>query len=231
MIRYINVNVFFHEFPLGKRLDYSSKIQNEIYISPKYVVKKFIKRLEIYAEIYYYEKLNHPCIIKPIAWALSDDHGYLVISRGEDIMKAFRRKLITKEKIISDILSALVHMHSLNISHGDIKEKNIIFLNEKATLIDMGNTIPTIVNSTDKPRLVNLAKLLFYGSYYRGFEIEENPHIKWLDEQIRTVKPLNQILSEAPKELIVRKYPRSHNGYLLIFFILISACLYSIINN
>ena len=77
---------------------------------------------------------HHPCILRPIACTPCK----IAMLLGLQISDAVRLKLITIERVISDIYSALRYMHSLKVIHCDVRTMNVIYLNGRARLIDFG---------------------------------------------------------------------------------------------
>lgn len=79
------------------------------------------------------EKLNHPNIIRLIAWGVQDDIGYLVyeaeqkkrlVDHIRDKVKFSPRESL---EIILAICQGLKHCHSLGMFHGEIRPSNILF--------------------------------------------------------------------------------------------------------
>jgi len=100
-------------------------------------------------EIDMYSRFDHPCIIKIVNWSieiLTNDNiiSYMVLEKGESISSAYQSKKITTDEICRDILSAISFLHMNFVCHKDIKPDNIIYLNNRAVLIDFGIASDTI---------------------------------------------------------------------------------------
>src|ERR1700712_5456873 len=127
MIEYLLPEEFKKRYPISTE-HMASGGQGKIYKSGKYAIKVFKKCniFELMAELNYYAFLCHPCILKPLAWTFNKN-GYIAMPLGIDIKEAYESKLITIEEIVSDTLSAISYMHSLNVIHYDVKSSNIIY--------------------------------------------------------------------------------------------------------
>ena len=133
-------------YPKGPLL--GSGATGTVYSSGEYVIKVFNKDITfsgIAIEIDIYVSNNHPCIMKPVAWSYNlTPHltSYLVMPKGQDIIKAYKDSKITMAQIIFDTLSAVDYLHSKGITHHDIKPGNMVYHNDgkggKCKLIDMG---------------------------------------------------------------------------------------------
>jgi serine/threonine protein kinase len=111
---------------------------------PDPTLKSFLIELNVFST------LLHKCIIKPLAWTVKDGVGYFAMKRGLDIKEAYLGGKITIREIISDTLSAIAYLNERGIAHGDIKPDNIIFLNGRATIIDLGIAVRGVLNEDNQ---------------------------------------------------------------------------------
>ena len=173
-ILYLPSEIFFQLYPLDDF--YDSGTYGTIYKSgTKYVIKEFEKsftHLDLSKELNFYSSINHPCIIKPLAWTVKNHKGYIIMKKGKDIKDAFNEKDINMEQIICDTLSAIGFLNSNGIAHCDIKPQNIIFHKGKAKLIDMGICKYAELNIDDEYYINDLA----YTSNYKDPEYCETQY-------------------------------------------------------
>jgi serine/threonine protein kinase len=99
---------------------------------------------DVILELNCYASVKHDCLIDVVAWTYNGSRTFFAMPKGIDIRTAYMSKLITAEQIVSDTLSCIAYLHSQSIIHGDVKPSNIVFLNGRAVLIDMGLTRMTI---------------------------------------------------------------------------------------
>lgn len=138
---YLEPEIFSDRYPLDKD-PLSEGTFGVIYASGNdHIVKKFKKDEEfrsLICEINGYSSNRHPCIMRPIAWTILDNIGFIVMPKGKDIGQAYRDGDISIEEIISDSLSAIADMNSRGYFHGDIKNANMVYHEGLCKIIDMG---------------------------------------------------------------------------------------------
>jgi serine/threonine protein kinase len=115
----------------------------------KYAVKRFANIVDyedFCREMNAYARFKHPCIMEPEALCIFNGVGYLAMPRATSIVKAFKKKLITLDELVSDLLSALDFLHRQGVIHGDIKPGNMVYHDGKLKLIDFGKSRKGILN-------------------------------------------------------------------------------------
>jgi hypothetical protein len=116
--------------------------QGAIYDSKSdgFVVKIISNLPDFIPEVTASARLNHYAILKPIGWSYNDitHEYYLILPKGIPIILALFNGLISLEKTVLDILSAVVHANQRKITHNDIHHTNMIYHNGHAKLIDFG---------------------------------------------------------------------------------------------
>lgn len=208
---YLPCEEFNFKFPVSNIFvdDDCYRDEVRVYRSGKYVVKMFIHNLpEFIREVTYYTLLNHPCIIKPIAWTFDKNCALFAMPLGMDIIEAYKDKLITIEEIVSDTLSAIGYMTAKGVNHNDIKIGNILYHESKAKFIDFGLAKPYIPSEGSFEMFK--AGISYYIIYTGNTTINECifdiKHLDWLMDEIKKEVSVFDILSTAPKELLIRKY-------------------------
>ena len=95
---------------------------------------------EMIRELNFYASVHHPCILRPVEWSYCPINRvtYIAMPCGSDLQRAYLDRKITLERIVNDNLSAIAFLNNLGIIHGDIKPKNMIFLDGRAQIIDFG---------------------------------------------------------------------------------------------
>lgn len=131
--RFINAD-FLGEGSYGEVYRTLDKITDQVV-----AIKSSIHTNEFIRELTVYSMIDHPNIIPLIGWGYDSDKWYLVFPLGIDLRVAFREKLLTLGQAIHDILSAVNFLHINGIFHGDIKDNNMIFLNNRIVLVDFGS--------------------------------------------------------------------------------------------
>lgn len=124
-IKYLDQQEFFKVYPLGNQI--GSGFFGTVYDSGKYAIKKFDSNpmlLEFSQELNFYASVNHPCIMKPLAWTVMKSQAYLTMKQG--IQTAVSEGKISVSQIICDTLSAIAFLNDNGIAHCDIKPDNII---------------------------------------------------------------------------------------------------------
>lgn len=157
-IPYISYSELMKLYPEEKVIGHGAS--GEVYTSGQFAIKRFYddpRLLELNTELNIYASVKHKCIIKPIAWSVSDNIGYLLMPMGENIGTAYKNNKITFYEIISDTLSAVAFLNSVGIAHADIKPENIVFHKGKAKLIDMGSARYGELNIDGKYYINNIA--------------------------------------------------------------------------
>jgi serine/threonine protein kinase len=150
-IIYLEKKDFLEKFPIeGCPTKLSSYA--DIYYGNDYVVKRYYKDPtlgELIKELNIYNIAKHQCIIKPLAWTVDADVGYLAMPKGKDIKQAYEDGNISMKRIIFDTLSALTYLNEATIVHGDIKYHNMLYFKEddRCKLIDMGLARFAILNT------------------------------------------------------------------------------------
>lgn len=215
MIEYLEPKEFKERYPLGEEISHGG--QAHVYESKNYAIKKFkaINPFELMGELNFYSLCNHPCIMKPQSYTF-DKIGYIAMPLGINIIGAYKHRLISIEEIISDALSAINYMASIGIVHNDIKVSNLVYYKGKATFIDMGlsrkikkqerfpspeGTLPNELWILKRAYL----KIFCMDNILKDYKTEIE-HIDWLSDKIEHEIPLNEILTAAPKELILRTH-------------------------
>ena len=111
----------------------------------KYAVKKQdIKTvIAIIRELSMYNILNHPNIMKPYEYIVSDDNKYVYIvmqylsSTLDSVIKKKPKESLAK-LYMWQLLSAVDYMHKNNIMHRDLKPTNILVNDTSVVIIDFG---------------------------------------------------------------------------------------------
>lgn len=142
---YLLPTEFKQKYPMSK-IKLGHGIDGTVYKCGDYAIKVLESgnsdgALTFFKELNYYTLLNHPCILKPIAWTL-DNFGYLLLPLGIKLIDAYNTNLITADQIISDTLSALTYMLSLGVNHCDLHDENMIYHEGRVKIIDMGFASP-----------------------------------------------------------------------------------------
>jgi len=114
-----------------------------VYTADDHVVKKFFEDSNSFQafinEIDLYARLDHPCLPKVNAFSMDDQgKGYLTLSKGINIQRAYNEGLISLEAIATDMIEVLMFLHEHAIAHCDIKPGNMIYYQGRACLIDFG---------------------------------------------------------------------------------------------
>lgn len=101
-------------------------------------------------EIKILAKMNHPNIAKLICSFETETHFFIFeeYCKGETLVYKIERERIIDDKvakkIFQQLMSAIKYIHSLNISHRDIKAENVIIQkNNIVKLIDFGFSFET----------------------------------------------------------------------------------------
>jgi calcium-dependent protein kinase len=101
------------------------------------------KKIDFEHEKNILQKLDSPYIIKLFDFYENDLNTYQILESGEkDLFSLLGRK--NEEVIlnwIKDISKGLIHLHSKNIMHRDIKAENILLVKGKIKIIDFGFAI------------------------------------------------------------------------------------------
>ena len=141
-------------------------------------------------EVAFLSEVDHPHVIKAHG-VYEDEHSYHIVTEmchgGElfdkIVEKAASGRGCFKEKdaakVISELLSAVSYLHSLDIVHRDIKPENILFTEKGSAssikLIDFGLSIR---HRKGEPRLTSTVGTAYYmspcclnGSYDRSCDI------------------------------------------------------------
>lgn len=141
MVTYLEPEVFVAKYPINGEC-MAKGTYGKVYTSgSEYVVKQFARDSSyrsLVCELNGYSTNIHPCIMKPLAWTISENIAYMAMPRGIDITKAYEDGKITLEEIISDSLSAIADMNSRGYFHGDIKDVNMVYHDGLCKIIDMG---------------------------------------------------------------------------------------------
>lgn len=139
-IPYMKYKEFFRLYPFEK--------DERISMGKNFVVKKLeaINGVEFATELNAYNMLDHPCILKPLAWTFKENFGYLASPRAKNIIEAYNDGDITIEEILSDILSVVAFINKNGYVYGDTKPGNILFHEGKAKLIDFGRFTKAVLN-------------------------------------------------------------------------------------
>jgi serine/threonine protein kinase len=178
----------------------------EILFSDKYVIKKFVRTStieDLITELDIYSSLSHPCILKPVAWSIFSEQGYLIMPKGIPIKKAFIEGKITIEQIIADTLSAICYMNSKGFAHKDCKPGNMVYYedielgnNGRCMIIDMGLSCKSTLNEDGEYYIKGTG----YTSDYRDPE--------YYYKQYNNIKVEIYSLAMSYKTLLTNKSPR-----------------------
>lgn len=145
---YLEFAEFNKRFPRGKVIGCGT--YSTVFLSEnRHVVKEHANRdFEdcFFRELDIYSRLRHPCIFQITAWSYNfrTRRGLIALPLGMSLRGAYERGLITIERIMSDLISAITYLHSQDIAHLDIKPDNLIFFTEdensdgRVVLIDFG---------------------------------------------------------------------------------------------
>lgn len=109
---------------------------NIVYDCGEYVVKETRLLSTLITEVGISDKFSHPCMMKIKDYSFNDDKYYYSMLKGIDIITAYSQGLINIKDIIRDLVSVIKFLHDNGIGHFDIKGNNVIYLNNRATLID-----------------------------------------------------------------------------------------------
>lgn len=164
----------------------------------KYVIKVFEEdpKLSDFAiELNIYASISHPCIMKPVAWTVQNNIGYLVMKKGESIIKAYKDNKISIEEIISDSLSAIAFMNSRGIFHADIKPANLVYHKGQCKVIDMGISRKGEFNSDGNYYLSGIA----YTENYRDPE--------YFSQQLNNIKSEIYALGSTYMQILEDEVP------------------------
>ncbi len=139
---------FYQEFKVFQSLypfDEYNKIayggQGGIYKSDNFAIKKIHKFEYFVDEVFFNIKVNHPNILKLIAWSTDNKCYYICYPLGLDVEKMYNENKISLDDIISHTLSAILYLFSIKICHNDIWLSNLIYHDVCVKLIDFGCSI------------------------------------------------------------------------------------------
>lgn len=132
-------------YPIGEKL--GSGQQGSVYQSEGAAVKVFdfaenpAYLYAAFSELDFYLSLDHPNIIKPLAWAVDVKKRkfYIALPLGETVIHPDMD--YSPERFSADLMSAVAFLHQNGICHRDIKHDNLIFSEGKIKLIDFGVAI------------------------------------------------------------------------------------------
>jgi len=96
-------------------------------------------------ELSLYRSLDHPNIASLLGWSFleskkspDEDRWYLVLPLGIPSRTAIKQGMISLDKAIYDIMSGITFLHHLGIYHGDIKDWNMVFIENRLVFVDFG---------------------------------------------------------------------------------------------
>lgn len=211
MIEYLEPEEFKKKYPISDKI--GSGRQGDVYKSREYAVKIFKDLFNKFInELATYMTLNHPCIMQPTSWTF-DKVGYIAMPLGSNIKEAYEHKLISAQEIISDTFSAIQYMHSIGLSHYDIREDNIIYYKGRAIIIDMAQTIHHTQGDSEYEShslLISYYTITTGDKSNKGFILKSG--IEDLDSFMQKIQSSGIIpkMDDLPTELIVR----THKGIL-----------------
>jgi serine/threonine protein kinase len=145
---FLTPELFNITYPLGDKIGQGS--HGIVYESGIHVVKTVTADLSIairriLMEIDIYTKIDHPCIAKMEAWTIERVKGKymikLAILKGEYVT----RYHLNFYQMLGDILSGILILKKIGISHNDIKIHNTIYHNGHIRLIDFGIASPILL--------------------------------------------------------------------------------------
>jgi serine/threonine protein kinase len=120
----------------------------EVYSSGEFAVKVSIctKDIDKHAimELGFLTMVDHPCILRPIAWSFNPFYApdktavLMAMPKAQKIVDALKEGKITIEEIVSDTMSAAEYLNLQGIAHCDYKPQNMVYHDGKAKLIDFG---------------------------------------------------------------------------------------------
>jgi serine/threonine protein kinase len=92
----------------------------------------------LYRELMVGFGFEHPNIQQFKAVAIFDENAFLLQPRGTPIVQAFQEGLVTTRDVLTDVLDAVMFLHSNGLTHGNISIDNLIVIDGKVKLIDFG---------------------------------------------------------------------------------------------
>jgi serine/threonine protein kinase len=217
-IDYLSPQDFFNLYPKYSTFLTQSNYSTIYETEAGFIIKKFhqdpILR-DFTIELNAYASLDHPCIMRPSAWTFDDGIGFLAMPKGKSIQRAYRDGDISLEEIISDCLAVISYMNDRGWVHADLKPDNMVFLNNKCLIIDLGLARPAELNIDGEYYFKGPA----HTEYYKDPE--------YFEEQYNNSKTELYSLARSIVELIEHKeFYKFHdrniqtktqnNGYLFI---------------
>lgn len=119
-------------------------IRSQFIATNNNIIKKTIPTKEdfieaIVVESSFYKNLKHKNISSIVAMRIEDESFELEMKKGKPLVDMIlNEEKFNKKKIIEEIISAVTYLHHNGITHGDIKEENIIIIDNSVKLIDFG---------------------------------------------------------------------------------------------
>ncbi len=111
----------------------------KVYLYGKKVIKSQVKYISFLKEICILKQFNHPNICKIHDFNIGGSLD-LILEKGTPLLNHFNRcrKRLSIRKILSDLVSGILHLNSNGIAHCDIKPQNCIIVKGVVKLIDFG---------------------------------------------------------------------------------------------
>ncbi len=135
---YQEYKLFSNLYPFPKCDPIGEGGHGNVYKSGNFAIKEFIELGYFIDELLFGVKVNHPNILKLIAWSTNDNYYYICYPLGLDVETMYDKNKISLDDIISHTLSAVLYLSSMNMCHNDIWIKNLIYHNGSVKLIDFG---------------------------------------------------------------------------------------------
>jgi serine/threonine protein kinase len=216
MAEYLQPAVFSQRYPTGRKL--ASGGYGDVYatLDDRYVVKIQGEKVPPYTtpmptdllvstlrELNYYNRFDHPNIAKVVAWSYdprTPGRTFIVIRKGENIVSAIRSGRTSLIQVAKELISAVAFLNTNGVSHRDIKDPNLIFLDGRVQLIDFGIAGEATMFNNEANITSYYFRGLAYTGYYRDpqyFDTEFN-NINVEEYAIaKTLYSIHQLLNDA----------------------------------
>ncbi len=136
---YQDWKVFQDLYSFNKSDKINSGTQGTVYKSGNFAIKKITKLQYFVDEVVFGITINHPNILKLIAWSTDNKCYYICYPLGLDVKKMYNQNKISLDNIISHTLSAVFYLFKQEIYHGDMYIDNLIYHDERIKVIDFGS--------------------------------------------------------------------------------------------